>query len=194
MLVKFNLSGPSIGRRSFPLLQRRLKKKFALLNDGVLVSFSTQLQKYLEDVQISLGIIETWLLQPASTTQFLNELFGSGVALIEDVDESMCKSAVSHAETICIRCYNIQSSHTRKRVRHLVTGTGSRSPSVTQLFCEGTEKCGRFYDPEPVTLFTSENALNMKVNLFADDGKEKLKTCVTFLRMNESIFLLTFCF
>jgi hypothetical protein len=94
-------------------------KKAALLNDGVLVSFLTQVQEHLENVQIFLGKIETWLSEPVSSTQFLNELFGNGAALIEDVNGSMCKpGAEVYHSAMCILCCESRSSHIRRDERY----------------------------------------------------------------------------
>ena len=163
----------------FPCYNAYLKKA-ALLNDGVLVSFLTQLQGHLENVQIFLGKIETWLSEPASSTQFLNELFGSGVALIEDVDESMCKPGTEiRDDATCIRCCKPRSDHYRPNDRY------HNSPPYK---CQGTYEIGLFYVPAPTTLFTANTALmggemNMTFDFFTDDGKEKLKTFVAFLKM-----------
>jgi len=160
----------------FPCYDAYLRKA-GLLNDGVLVSFLTQLQEHLEDVQIFVGRIETWLSEPASTTQFLNELFGSGVALIEDVDASMCKPGgkVSNDGATCIHCGKPPTSH-------IIQNWSD------EYRCQGINKIGLFYVPAPTTLLTSNTALvrgqmDVTFDLCTDDGKEKLKTFVAFLKL-----------
>ena len=154
-------------------------KKAALLNDGVLVSFLTQVQEHLENVQIFLGKIETWLSEPVSSTQFLNELFGNGAALIEDVNGSMCKpGAEVYHSAMCILCCESRSSHIRRDERY----------GHISYKCQGTTQIGIFYCPAPTTLFTANTApmggeMNMTFDCCTDDGKEKLTTFVAFLKI-----------
>ena len=183
-------------------------KKAVLLHDKVLVSFLIKFQKHLENVQIFLGHIESWMAEPESTVRFLNELFGENVASIETIDESMCRRSPRGdsdidsdidseddidsdidseedfegdsegemaASTICIHCYNPYSSHPKHKRNYTSIKCSSGIP-------------GLFYDPAATVLYSSTKVpegskMEMKFNLCTDDGKEKLKTFVAFLKM-----------
>ena len=51
-------------------------KTAIMLHDDVLEPFLVKLKQHLESIQVCLGEIESWLLEPKSNIQFLEETFG----------------------------------------------------------------------------------------------------------------------
>ncbi|CAB9505158.1 expressed unknown protein [Seminavis robusta] len=54
-----------------------------LLQDDILILFLLVLKEHLKAIQVSLGEIESWLLEPMHIVQFLNDQFGTQLQLSE---------------------------------------------------------------------------------------------------------------
>jgi hypothetical protein len=57
-----------------------------MLHDDVLEPFLAKFKQHLESIQVCLGEIESWLLEPKSNIQFLEETFGKKLDILTDED------------------------------------------------------------------------------------------------------------
>jgi hypothetical protein len=62
-------------------------KTAIMLHDDVLEPFLVKLKQHLESIQVCLGEIESWLLEPKSNIQFLEETFGKKLDILTDEDQ-----------------------------------------------------------------------------------------------------------
>jgi hypothetical protein len=58
-------------------------KTAIMLHDDVLEPFLVKLKQHLESIQVCLGEIESWLLEPKSNIQFLEETFGKKLERVQ---------------------------------------------------------------------------------------------------------------
>ena len=61
-------------------------KTAIMLHDDVLEPFLVKLKQHLESIQVCLGEIESWLLEPKTNIQFLEETFGKKLDILTDED------------------------------------------------------------------------------------------------------------
>ena len=61
-------------------------KTAIMLHDDVLEPFLVKLKQHLESIQVCLGEIESWLLEPKANIQFLEETFGKKLDILTDED------------------------------------------------------------------------------------------------------------
>jgi hypothetical protein len=62
-------------------------KTAIVLHDDILEPFLCKLKQHLESIQVCLGKIESWLLEPKSNIQFLEETFGKKLDVLTDEDQ-----------------------------------------------------------------------------------------------------------
>lgn len=85
---------------------RRFLDSVGVLHVDVLIPFLSVLKHHLSEIQIYLGYIDAWLLQPSQTLAFLNSTFDAGIELPTDVqgcDADNCDR--EHDGMRCIKCY-----------------------------------------------------------------------------------------
>jgi hypothetical protein len=99
-------------------------KSAVVLHDDVLEQFLVKLKQHLESIQVCLGKIESWLLEPKSNIKFLGETFGSHVRnKLENVsDVPMGDDYISSDQDpqvfaedafgVCPRCFCKIDAHT----------------------------------------------------------------------------------
>ena len=101
-----------------------LFKTAIVLHDDVLEPFLVKLKQHLESIQVCLGEIESWLLEPKSNIQFLEKTFGAKLKNLPEtplINDYTC----SHADpwkyihsggmpstSVCARCFNKIGAHT----------------------------------------------------------------------------------
>ena len=101
-----------------------LFKTAIVLHDDVLEPFLVKLKQHLESIQVCLGEIESWLLEPKSNIQFLDKTFGTKLKNLPEtplINDYTC----SHADpwkyihsggmpstSVCARCFNKIGAHT----------------------------------------------------------------------------------
>ena len=85
-----------------------------VLHDDVLEQFLVKLKQHLESIQVCLGKIESWLLEPKSNIKFLGETFGSHVRnKLDNVsDVPMGDDYISSDLGVCPRCFCKIDAHT----------------------------------------------------------------------------------
>ena len=54
-----------------------------MLHDDILEPFLCKLKQHLESIQVCLGEIESWLLEPKANIQFLEETFGKKLERVQ---------------------------------------------------------------------------------------------------------------
>lgn len=140
-------------------------KKSLILSDDVLVGFLATLQKHLEDVQVFLGRIETWLLERTSNLDYLNDLFGTNVKT-ENIMEGEMKIAEGRRKKM------------KKRGPY-----SNRSPQSPFLDSSS--------DNIPPKLFFSiaskaNDQFNLKFDLRTQKGRERLEAMVSFVKIAQS--------
>ena len=62
-------------------------KKSLILSDDVLPGFLKTLQTHLEDVQVFLGRIESWILEGTSNLEYLNTLFETDIDIGNEIEQ-----------------------------------------------------------------------------------------------------------
>jgi len=89
-----------------------------MLHDDILEPFLVKLKQHLESIQVCLGKIESWLLEPKSNIQFLEETFGKKLIIIRAVPlcddyAHPCQKALLHEMNtwICQRCNSSFNAH-----------------------------------------------------------------------------------
>lgn len=96
-------------------------EKASLLHEDILIPFLQNFKQHLEDVQVFLTGIETWLSEPANQLDFLHDLFRTKISL-PDEPEILC-SAVrrcpGHSKMdICQRCGQSYELHDKRYGGH----------------------------------------------------------------------------
>lgn len=152
-----------------------------ILCDEVLLPFLVAFLKHLQEMQVYLGKIETWLSESESRVKFLNDLFENENAKNDGIDEKQlknnrCCESSYWGEKICVRCFKPCEKHTlnQNRTKHL---------------CKDGEH-GIFFDPPATTLYESTNLkddgkIDMVFDLSTDVGKKKLQAMFSFLKIED---------
>ncbi|CAJ1952889.1 unnamed protein product [Cylindrotheca closterium] len=146
-------------------------EKTSILHDSVIGPFLVELKTHLENVQVCLGEIDSWLMFPQDTTSFLESVFK--VALETPTEEHIekCSFSSSHPKRTC-RCHYAYSRHS----------TSQRCPlKPRQKF-----KCGGCKDNKVACLGTFHSLPGMfdtEFDLTNDLHRRRLQHFVAF--MNE---------
>ena len=152
------------------------------------------LKKHLEDVQVALGTIETWIVEPMYSLDFINKQFGTNLAipdlkdmLVEHtVRRNPCDEGMNHPpcqkrwdESICLICFEPNRRH---RVK--VDDWGKYVYDACPVYgLDPVPPSGRFYCqdvtenlitlPLPASLTTKNN--NKKFNVALATSQTQLK-------------------
>lgn len=106
--------------------------KAILLNDEILAPFLAIVKEHLKSVQVYLGKIESWLLEPSHAISFINEQFGLELNLpeITGCNDSCTVHHKYSAGEVCIKCFKPRSRH------NSVQSSSSYSRSISKhRFC-----------------------------------------------------------
>lgn len=163
--------------------------KSMILCKEILLPFLTGLLEHLQEVQVYIGKIEAWLLEPKARVDFLNELFEKKVAEIEPMNTDYFRNRVDQKKNpVCIRCLEPFLCHRNYHTK--INGNKKHHisrPNQGQhrLKCkDGT--LASFYDAPSTFLYESyfENGdMNLEFKLSNDEDKQKMKAFFSFLKI-----------
>ena len=79
-----------------------------MLNDEILEPFLAKLKCHIESIHVCLGEVESWLLEPKSNIDFIEETFGEGLDIptADDitVKQSACPAGTYPSIELCANC------------------------------------------------------------------------------------------
>lgn len=153
--------------------------KSIILCDEVLLPFLTTFLKHLQEMQVYLGKIETWLSESESRVKFLNDLFENENAKNGGIDEKQLRNSsgrVYWGKETCVRCFKPCKKHTLNQ-------------NKTKYLCKD-DKHAKFFDPPKTTLYEStsfkdDGKIDMAFNLSTDVDKKKLQAMYSFLKIED---------
>lgn len=170
--------------------------KVVLLHDDVLLEFLVGFQAYLEKVQVAVGAVEAWLLEPSEIVTFLNETFHAGKEKVktETVTNDLCVNFpqnyvgyIEEEQLVCLSCHKGKSTHFERNEYNYYSGEYDEIKLTCSSASTGLEADGHFYDPGITTLFTSKSMsqstkLEMDFELDKEEEREKLLSFLNILK------------
>jgi hypothetical protein len=95
----------------------RYMEKAALLHEDVMEPFLVVLKGHLEDLQVFLGEIDTWVFEPLLCRNFIRDQFNHDLPVAELVG---CGNSCSlkHDDMLCVRCFSTQGCHKNVNSTH----------------------------------------------------------------------------
>lgn len=157
--------------------------KSAILCKEVLLSFLTGLQDHLKNVQVYLGEIEEWLIEPSMIVTFLNQLFGINKEVILNEgksDENQSVNTPSNKNVVCIRCLKCLKDHVQEL-----------GENENVYLCSDKQESA-FNNPLLKNLYQSycsdvDCQMDYKFNVSTEYGRKKLETIVPFIKTYKSV-------
>lgn len=141
-------------------------EKSLILHDDVLEPFLAHLKVHLMSVQICLGEIETWVVEPRRNIDFLETTFGKDVKMPgEDEDlerECACPSGTHPKHIICLHCNCALSAH---RLGNCCDGTGFFHCKLFQVLKE---------------CHTTSGKIEATFEIMKENEQKKLKKIIEF--------------
>eukprot|EP01082_Thalassiosira_pseudonana_P006051 g5514.t1 g5514 contig2:682325-683428(+) len=181
---------PFGGRQTRFVDLNALFRSALMLHDDILAHFLVRLKSHLISVQVCLGGIEEWILEPTTTTSFLESIFGDfmtyqGGQQCGKITPERCSCAegTHDKETKCLRCGFLFGGH-KKDVQYDDFGElFGPVPCRTSWTCPNSPKEYRFTCRRPVILkdYHVTGRFETKFNVAEEGQREKLKQFVAFL-------------
>jgi hypothetical protein len=162
-----------------------LFKTAIVLHDDVLEPFLVKLKQHLESIQVCLGEIESWLLEPKSNIQFLDKTFGTKLKNLPEtplINDYTC----SHADpwnyihsggmpstSVCARCFNKIGAHT----------ASCHSFQFYKFICSDGK--GYFKTGQPscqvLKVYKQSGKFETEFNIASTNDQNKLKKFIEFI-------------
>jgi hypothetical protein len=159
----------------------KLLKSSLLLREDVLPTFLAKLKQHLEDVQVFLGGIDSWLMDPQGCIDFMQEHFGMTPAILQQktyCSSYLCK--VTHdALSICKTCNRAYNTHRHQRYAHA---------EVYTHYCLGTGNPfgGSFELAAPPTVLKTINLPSDHSATFKIDQPDQQRKLLKFIEYVEA--------
>jgi hypothetical protein len=162
-----------------------LFKTAIVLHDDVLEPFLVKLNQHLESIQVCLGEIESWLLEPKSNIQFLEEIFRTKLKILPDVPlgddftfpygdpwNKMHLGGMPNS-SVCARCFCKIDTHT----------AGNYSYQGYKFMC--SDRAGYFKKGQPncqvLKVYKQSGKFETEFNIANTNDQKKLKKFIEFM-------------
>ena len=164
-----------------------LFKTAIVLHDDVLEPFLVKLKQHLESIQVCLGEIESWLLEPKSNIQFLEKTFGTKLKNLPETplgkdytcvykDPWNIHSGGIPSTSVCARCFNKIDAHTPS------AHTPSGFPMYKFICSDGK---GYFKTGQPscqvLKVYKQSGKFETEFNIASTNDQNKLKKFIEFI-------------
>jgi len=162
---------PTIDKNGMLNYSEYFKRSFSL-EESILLLFFANLKDHLEEIQVFLGEVESWLLGSSRGANFIHHTFSVAV----QVKELIHKTAMSD---ICIRCGEKARSHEKR-----VTKSNRQVLMCQGYDFDGHVHEGRFVMPSTTILETiaSTHPYKLTFDVSNSTGQEKLKLFLAFIK------------
>ena len=155
-------------------------EKMLCLKDEIARLFLMILKDHLKSVQVALGKIESWIVEPMQALHFLNQTFGTAMSLPEVgngcSDMASCCYDRHNDSDICLKCFRAKKDHCR-----------SSSKSNSHPRCPGGREIASFVVKKSQTLRTirlkaTKDVYQVTFTLCSPDDQERLARFLHFLQ------------
>ena len=155
-----------------------LFKTAIVLHDDVLEPFLVKLKQHLESIQVCLGEIESWLLEPKSNIQFLEKTFGRKMKKLPETplgNDYTCSyvSGGMPSTSVCARCFNTFRVHT----------PSCYSFQSYKFMCSDGKGCFKIGQPscQVLKVYKQSGKFETEFNIASTNDQNKLKKFIEFI-------------
>ena len=165
-----------------------LFKTAIVLHDDVLEPFLVKLKQHLESIQVCLGEIESWLLEPKSNIQFLEKTFGRKLKNLPEtpLGNTLTLTLTSKVEyrnfinsggmpntSVCARCFNTIGAHT----------PSCQSFHIYKFICSDGKGCFKTGQPscQVLKVYKQSGKFETEFNIASTNDQNKLKKFIEFI-------------
>lgn len=158
-------------------------EKASWLQEDISKPFLIILKEHLKEMQVALGEIDSWLLEPCHALNFINENFGQRLELPE-LGEGCNDSGNDIKESsICVNCFQPKSKH------HYYDASATRCPRKENLnfidFLKLPVRWGAFFVPPAFTIKKAnmryEDEVTMSFKVCSEPEQERLRRFLHFV-------------
>jgi hypothetical protein len=157
-----------------------LFKTAIVLHDDVLEPFLVKLKQHLESIQVCLGEIESWLLEPKSNIQFLDKTFGTKLKNLPETplgNDYTC-SSVEYSNkihlpstSVCARCFDKIGAH-----------TPSCHSFIYKFMCSDGKGCFKTQPScQVLKVYKQSGKFETEFNIASTNDQNKLKKFIEFI-------------
>ena len=165
-----------------------LFEKSLILHDEVLGPFLAKLKDHLMAIQVSLGRMETWIMETRETIDYLENTFGDKIAMPYSILKRKCEcpSGTHDSSAICLHCCRPLSEHKPERTNsnsHLYHSPVSYPCPNVSFMTSGVFTC-----QEPQVLKEFQNLsvkIEAKYDISRDIDRKKLGKVLELVAMDE---------